>query len=253
MKRRDFLRYTVPATAVTTVIGSIPVRTMGMESPLIRALMEAPPDDTDHVLVLVQMNGGNDGLNMVIPIDTYSGYQSARSNVAIPQNKILSLSGNSKTGLHPSMTGIQSLFNEGKAAVVQAVGYPNPDFSHFRATDIWMSASDSNQSVNSGWMGRYLDDQFPGFPNGYPNQSMTDPLGIQIGSVTSLTFQGPQVSMGMSISDPVNFYNLINGVQDPAPNSQAGFELTYVRTVARQSQQYADIIKIEACYKNILV
>ena len=128
MKRRDFLRYTVPAAAATTVIGSIPIRTMGMESPLIRALMESPPDDTDHVLVLVQMNGGNDGLNMVIPIETYSSYQAARSNVAIPQNRILSLSGTSKTGLHPSMTGIQSLFNEGKAAIVQAVGYTTHEF-----------------------------------------------------------------------------------------------------------------------------
>jgi len=245
MKRRDFLKYTVPPAAATAMLGNIPVRAIGMESPLIRALMESP-NDTDHVLVLVQMNGGNDGLNMVIPIDNYSAYQAARSNVAIPQNRILSLTGNSKSGLHPSMTGIQTLFNEGRAAVVQAVGYPNPDFSHFRATDIWMSASDSNQYVNSGWIGRYLDDQYPGFPNGYPNSSMTDPLGIQIGSVTSVTFQGPQVSMGMSISDPVNFYNLINGIQDPAPNSPAGFELTYIRTVARQTQQYADVIKTAA-------
>ena len=245
MKRRDFLKYTVPPATATAMLGSIPVRAIGMESPLIRALMESP-NDTDHVLVLVQMNGGNDGLNMVIPIDNYPSYQAARSNVAIPQNRILSLTGNSKSGLHPSMTGIRTLFNEGKAAVVQAVGYPQPDFSHFRATDIWMSASDSNQYVNSGWAGRYLDDQYPGFPNGYPNSSMTDPLGIQIGSVTSLTFQGPQVSMGMSISDPVNFYNLINGIQDPAPNSPAGFELTYIRTVARQTQQYADVIKTAA-------
>ena len=245
MKRRDFLKYTVPSAAATTMLGSIPIRTIGMESPLIRALMESP-NDTDHVFVLVQMNGGNDGLNMVIPIDNYSSYQAARSNVAIPQNRILSLTGNSKAGLHPSMTGIQTLFNEGKAGIIQAVGYPQPDFSHFRATDIWMSASDSNQFVNSGWVGRYLDDQYPGFPNGYPNPTMTDPLGIQIGSVTSLTFQGPQVSMGMSISDPVNFYNLINGVQDPAPNSAAGFELTYIRTVARQTQQYADVIKTAA-------
>ncbi len=243
MKRRDFLRYTVPAAAASTVIGGIPVRTMGMESPLIQALM-GMSTDTDHVLVLVQLSGGNDGMNMVIPIDTYSSYQNARSNVAIPQNKILSLNG--KTGLHPAMTGIHNLYNEGKATVVQAVGYPQPDFSHFRATDIWMSASDSNQFVNSGWMGRYLDYEYPGFPSGYPNSSVPDPLGIQIGSVTSLTFQGPQVSMGMSISDPTNFYNLINGIQDPAPNSPAGFELTYIRTVARQTQQYSDVIKTAA-------
>ena len=243
MKRRQFLKYTVPAAAASAVIGKIPVRAMGMESPLIQSLM-GMTTDTDHVLVLVQMNGGNDGMNMVIPIDNYSSYQAARSNVAIPQDKILSLNG--KTGLHPSMTGIHNLYNEGKATVVQAVGYPQPNFSHFRATDIWMSASDSNDYVNNGWMGRYLDYEYPGFPTGYPNSDVPDPLGIQIGSVTSLTFQGPQVSMGMSISDPVNFYNLINGVQDPAPNSPAGVELSYIRTVARQSQQYADIIKTAA-------
>jgi uncharacterized protein (DUF1501 family) len=239
MKRRDFLKYSAVAH---TIISGIPIRTRGMESPLIQALMGVA-SDTDHVLVLVQLNGGNDGLNMVIPIDTYSSYQAARSNVAIPQNRILTLSGNNKTGLHPSMTGIQSLYNEGKAAIVQAVGYPQPNFSHFRATDIWMSASDANQYVNSGWMGRYLDLEYPGFPDGYPNSTVTDPLGIQIGSVTSFNFQGPAVSMGMSISDPVNFYNLINGVQDPAPATPAGFELTWIRTVARQTQQYSDVIR----------
>lgn len=245
MKRRDFIKYSAPAAAVTTMIGSIPVRTMGMESPFIRALM-GYASDTDHVLVLVQLNGGNDGLNTLIPVDTYSSYQAARSNVAIPQNRILSLSGVTKTGLHPAMTGIQNLYNEGKIAIIQSVGYPNPNFSHFRATDIWMSASDADQYVSSGWMGRYLDQEYPGFPNGYPNPDMTDPLGIQVGSITSLTFQGPQVSMGMSISDPVNFYNLINGIQDPAPNTPAGFELTYIRTVARQTQQYADVIRAAA-------
>jgi uncharacterized protein (DUF1501 family) len=245
MKRRDFIKYSAPAAAVTTMIGSIPVRTMGMESPFIRALM-GYASDTDHVLVLVQLNGGNDGLNTLVPVDTYSSYQAARSNVAIPQNRILSLSGVTKTGLHPAMTGIQNLYNEGKIAIIQSVGYPNPNFSHFRATDIWMSASDANQYVNSGWIGRYLNQEYPGFPNGYPNPGMTDPLGIQVGSVTSLTFQGPQVSMGMSISDPVNFYNLINGIQDPAPNTPAGFELTYIRTVARQTQQYADVIRTAA-------
>jgi uncharacterized protein (DUF1501 family) len=240
MKRRDFLRYTVPAAAASTMIGGFPVRSLGLESPLIQSLAGMAMD-TDHVLVMVQMNGGNDGMNTVIPIDTYGAYQAARSNIAILQGKILSLNG--KSGLHPAMTGIHNLFKDGKAAVIQAVGYPQPNFSHFRATDIWMSASDSNQFVNSGWMGRYLDREYPGFPNGYPNNDVPDPLGIQIGSITSLTFQGPQVSMGMSISDPANFYNLINGIQDPAPASPAGTELTYIRTVARQTQQYSDVIK----------
>jgi len=245
MKRREFFRYGIPAAAAASVINGIPLRTMGMESPLIRALM-GMATDTDHVLVLVQMNGGNDGLNMVIPVDRYSSYVSARSNVAIPENKILTLSGYAKTGIHPAMTGIQSLFNDGRAAIVQSVGYPQPNFSHFRATDIWMSGSDSDEYVNSGWIGRYLDQEYPGFPIGYPNSVMPDPLGIQIGSVTSLTFQGLQVSMGMSITDPVNFYNLIDGIEDPAPNTPSGYELTYIRTVARQTQQYAEVIKSAA-------
>jgi uncharacterized protein (DUF1501 family) len=243
MKRRDFLRYSIPAAATfPAVINGLPVRALGIESPLIRALMSAPTD-TDHVLVLIQMNGGNDGLNMVIPIEFYSAYNAARANIAIPENKILRLQGNTKTGIHPSMTGVQTLFNEGKASIVQAVGYPVPNFSHFRATDIWMSGSDSNQYINNGWLGRYLNMEYSNYPNGYPNNTMPDPLGIQIGSVTSLTFQGPGVNMGISISDPVNFYNLINGVQDPAPNTPAGYELTYIRTVAKQTQQYSDVIK----------
>jgi uncharacterized protein (DUF1501 family) len=106
-----------------------------------------------------------------------------------------------------------------------------------------MSASDSNNVVNSGWAGRYLNHEYPNFPIGYPNSSMRDPLAIQIGSATSLTLQGPAVSMGMSISNPSNFYNLVNGIQDPAPNTPAGKELTFLRQVSQQTQQYASVIK----------
>jgi uncharacterized protein (DUF1501 family) len=199
--------------------------------------------DTDKVLVLVQLNGGNDGLNMVLPRDNYSLYINARSNVAIPEAKILALNGSDKTGLHPSMTGLQKLYNERKLAIIQSVGYPSPNFSHFRATDIWMSASDSNTQVNSGWGGRYLNVEYPNYPNGYPNTTMPHPLAVQIGSITSLTLQGQQVSMGISISDPTNFYNLISGVVDPTPNTRWGNELKYIRLIAQQTQQYADSIK----------
>jgi len=199
--------------------------------------------DTDHVLVIIQLNGGNDGLNMVIPRDAYGNYFNARTNVAIAENKILALTGNAVTGLHPAMTGLQSLYNEGKLAIVQAVGYPNPNFSHFRASDIWMTASDSNQVLNTGWAGRYLNEEYPNFPTGYPNSTMPDPLAIQIGSITSTALQGPAFSMGMSITNPTSFYNLINGIQDPVPPTYAGKELTYIRTVAQQTQQYSTVIK----------
>lgn len=179
----------LPSLMAPSVINGFSVRPVS-PSPFLDALLGFATD-TDHVLVVIQMNGGNDGLNMVIPRSNYSNYFNARSNIAIPEAKILALNGNAETGLHPSMTGMQSLFNDGKLAVVQAVGYPNPNFSHFRATDIWMSASDSNVVVNSGWGGRYLSEEFPNYPTGYPNTTMPDPLAIQIGSVTSLLLQGP--------------------------------------------------------------
>jgi uncharacterized protein (DUF1501 family) len=246
MKRRNFLKTTIPATAVIpAILDGYSVKAFNSNSPLMQALMD-PMIDTDHVLVIVQLNGGNDGLNMVIPISTYSDYYNARTNVAIAQNRILPLTNYSQTGLHPAMTGLQALYNEGKLNIVQAVGYPAPNFSHFRATDIWMSGSSSTDVVNSGWAGRYLNTEYPNFPTGYPNNTMPDPLAIQIGSITSLTLQGPSVSMGMSITNPTSFYNLLNNVIDPAPNNPMGEELAYVRTVASQTNQYAQRIKTAA-------
>jgi len=237
MKRRQFLQNTIPAAILPSLVDGFSVKVLG-DNPIMSALLNTYVE-TDRVMVIIQLNGGNDGLNMVIPLDQYSNYFNARSNIAIAQNRVLALTGTSAVGLHPSMTGLQSLYNNGKLRLVQAVGYPNPNFSHFRATDIWMSASNSNQELTSGWSGRYLNDQYPNYPVGYPNNSMPDPLGIQIGSTTSLTFQGPSVNMGISITSATNFYNLINGIQDPAPNTPAGDALKYVRLVAQQTNLYA--------------
>ena len=244
MKRRDFLRKTLPAGVILpSFLNGFNVNAYGAASPEIHALLN-PITETDHVFVIIELNGGNDGLNMVVPIENFSNYVNARSNIYIPENKLLPLNG--KVGLHPAMSGLHDMFDNGQLKVVQSVGYPQPNFSHFRATDIWMSGSDSNKVVNSGWAGRYLNYEFPNFPNGYPNNSMTDPLAIQIGSATSLTLQGPIINMGMSISSATNFYNLLNGVTDPAPNTPAGKELTYVRLVSQQTQQYASVIKTAA-------
>jgi uncharacterized protein (DUF1501 family) len=243
MDRRKFLRRALPAAGmIPGVLDGFPIRAFATGNRLLDAAM-LPYIETDKVLVIVQLSGGNDGLNTVIPISNYRDYENARKNIAIPESKILKLDGLDKTGLHPSLKGFQNLYNEGKMNIVQAVGYPSPNFSHFRATDIWMSASDSTSVVNSGWMGRYLNEEFPGFPDGYPSTQMPDPLAIQIGSVTTLTCQGPAVSMGMSITDPTSFYNLLDNVQDPVPNSPMGDELNYLRQVARQTNKYTERIR----------
>jgi uncharacterized protein (DUF1501 family) len=246
MKRRQFFKHTLPA-AVTlpAVINGFSVKAHTGASPLVQALLSATTD-TDKVLVLVRLDGGNDGLNMVIPIEFYSGYFNARKNIAIPQNKILALNGVSKTGLHPSMTGLQTLYNEGKLAIIHSVGYPSPNFSHFRATDIWMTASDSEQILTTGWIGRYLGTEFPGYPEGYPSTQMPDPLAIQIGAIPTTAFQGPSFNMGINITDPTSFYDFLNGVEDPVPNTPWGNELKYIRMIARQTELYTTAIKAAA-------
>ncbi len=246
MKRRDFLKAGVPLTTlIPGVFNGLSAKTLNNNNPFAQ-LLSSSATNNDHVLVIIQMSGGNDGLNTVIPLEVYGNYKNARTNIAIEETKALKLNGVTKVGLNPAMTGLQSLFNDGKAAVIQSVGYPTPSFSHFRATDIWMSSSNSDEYLYSGFAGRYLNYEYPNYPNGFPNDTMPDPLAIQIGSITSLMLQGPSSTMGVSISNPTSFYNIIEGVQDPVPNTRLGKELSYLRTVAGQANKYGDRIRTAA-------
>ena len=130
MKRRDFLKYTAPATVLPTFINGFAVKAFG-SSPLLDALKGAA-DNNDHVLVMIQLTGGNDGLNMVVPLDIYAKYQAARPNIAINEGKVLPLVNTVKTGIHPAMSGVQEMYNDGKVCLIQSVGYPSPNYSHFR-------------------------------------------------------------------------------------------------------------------------
>ena len=189
MKRRLFLKAAAAGSMVPVNLNGMSIRAYA-HSPLMQ-LLGRRTGSNDNVLVLIQLNGGNDGLNTVIPLDQYSNLSKARSNVLIPDTKVLSLGGITGTGLHPAMTGLQGLYNDSLLNIVQDVGYPNPNFSHFRSTDIWMSGSESNENWTTGWMGRYLDAQFPGFPTGYPKTGAPDPPAIQIGAMVSLAMMGP--------------------------------------------------------------
>lgn len=238
MKRRNFIK----ASALLPMgLGGLGVRAYG-KSPFL-SMLNSRAAATDKVLVLINLGGGNDGLNTLIPVDQYTNLSKARANILVQDTKVLALNGKTGVGLHPSMTGLRDMYDNGLVSAIQGVGYPSPNFSHFRSTDIWMTGSDTNEAWTEGWMGRYLDDQFPGFPAGYPNQTMPDPLAIQIGSVVSLAFMGPQTNMGMAITNPDVFYNLIDGKVDPAPNSKYGNELTYIRLIASQTNAYATVIK----------
>lgn len=237
MKRRNFVKNAALGITLPSIFGQgYGARALGL-SPMLNELVNAATE-TNHVLVIIQMNGGNDGLNTVIPLDQYTNLAAARSNILINDTQVLRLNGVNATGLNPAMTGMQTLFNEGKLKVIQSVGYPSPNFSHFRATDIWMSASAANENITSGWMGRYLMSEYPNYPESYPNTTMPDPLAVQIGNELSLTFMGTNAAMGVTISNPTDFVNFVNNQQDPAPSGNMGYELTYLRTIARQADSY---------------
>ena len=249
MKRRDFI-YTASSFLLPALVDGMGAKAFSKpNSPFMAALMEVA-DKTDNVLVVIQLSGGNDSLNMVIPLDQMSTYNSLRANIALPETKVLKLKGFDATGLHPSMTGLQGLFNEGKVSIVQAVSYPNPSFSHSRGTDIWSTSVDSNQLATSGWIGRYMEDRFKGYPDGYPNTQMPDPLAIQIGYISSTALLGENRSVSIAIPDPDTFAKLVGDKPNTIPggttNTPAGKYIEFIRQQQVSSVQYAGQIKTAA-------
>jgi uncharacterized protein (DUF1501 family) len=131
MKRRSFIKKTAAGVVIPAVLNGLSVSAFG-SSPL--AQMLSPEfTETDRVLVIIQLNGGNDGLNMVLNLDRYGQLSNARAGIMIAQNNVLPLYNQTTVGLHPAMTGLQSMFNDGKLLIVQGVSYPQNSFSHFRA------------------------------------------------------------------------------------------------------------------------
>jgi uncharacterized protein (DUF1501 family) len=247
MKRRDFLKKTTAASA-PLLLNGIPLFASPSSGNSLFDVLAQSAQNCGKVLVIIQQNGGNDGLNMIIPVDKYTNLQNARSNILVPQANILSLNGSTTTGMHPAMTDLRDLYNNGKMAIVQAVSYPNPNFSHFRATDIWFSGSASNEYLDTGWLGRALDTNYPNYPQAYPenNGVMEHPLAVQIGSSLPFSLQGPSVNMGYNVSDPASLLQIIGGTTDPAPNNDYGRELTFLRLMKDQSNIYRT--KIQGAY-----
>jgi uncharacterized protein (DUF1501 family) len=136
-----------------------------------RAASPAPEKDRS-ILVLVQLAGGNDGLNTLVPFEDENYYR-LRPTLAIPKDKVLRAS--DTVGLHPSCGALHGLFQDGKLGVVQNVGYPNPNRSHFRSTEIWETASSSDESAATGWIGRFLDNACTGMP-----KDSADPVAVHL-------------------------------------------------------------------------
>lgn len=149
----------------------------------------------NKVLVVLQLSGGNDGLNTVIPIRNDIYYRE-RPKLGIAKNNALTLS--SEAGIHPELTCLKALYDEGNLAILNQVGYPNPDRSHFRSMDIWQTASGSNEYRNTGWIGRWLDAQCDHCDK--PTQA------LEIDDMLSLALSGDRMK-GIALRDPARLYN----------------------------------------------
>ena len=202
----------------------------------------------ERVLIIVRLNGGNDGLNTVIPISQYANLGIQRSNILIPQSDVLNLTND--VGLHPEMTGMESMFNDGKLSIIHNVGYPDQNRSHFRSMDIWTSGL-IDSPATTGWFGRHFDGVFPNFPDDYPNNGMPDPIAISMGYQVSETCQGLMGNFSHSVSDPTDNFNLAttNIVDD---GTYYGNQVKYLATIIEQSNKYGAQINIAASNGNTL-
>lgn len=226
------------AAALPALFSSFPFESLGIgsESELSQTIAEG------NILVIIVLNGGNDGLNTVVPLNMLSKLNRIRSTVMLPDNKILPLEG-TELGLHPSLKGFQSLFKENRLKIVQAVAYPDPSYSHFRSMDIWDSASDSYKYENSGWAGRFIETKHPNFPEAYPTQLFPHPLSMEIGGNSSLMFTGKRSFTSVVASNPESFFEIINEFDNNYPSTPIGEKLKFLQLMAKQSNAYGKVLK----------
>ncbi len=236
MKRRKFLRAAAgTAASLPFFLHGTPLNTLSRS-----ALFSGVDPESDKVLVLIQLNGGNDGLNMILPMDQYSNLRQVRSNIIIPENRVLSLT--DTLSVHPNMEGVTNLYDEGKMGLVQSVGYPNQNRSHFRSSDIWTSGSPAEEFWANGWLGRWMDTLYDNYPTGFPNETYPHPFAITMGSSTSETCQGVASNYSLSLSDPFSLTPLLEGIGGELPDTPYGDELSFLRSAIAQSNAYGEVI-----------
>ncbi len=231
MKRRNFLK-SISAYSAPFMIGGIPIN---VAKPL--GLSNFINGDSDKILVLIQLNGGNDGLNTILQLDNYDALANHRSNILIPQGDGLQIT--DKHAFHPTMTGIRNLYDQGMVKIVQNVGYPDQNRSHFRSTDIWNTASAADEFLDSGWLGRYLEGEFPGYPGDYPNDDCPDPFAISIGNFVSETCQGSSTNFSIAVGNLDQIINLDDPNQTNLPDNCYGHEMEFLIESIQKTNAYA--------------
>jgi uncharacterized protein (DUF1501 family) len=256
MKRREFIKLSSTASA----LGLLPYE-VGAALKLANTSLNCG-DISNRKLVLIELKGGNDGLNTLIPYDQFGYYSQLRPDIYIPVNNYnnqvvdLSVSGSNQDLIfNPALlegsinSGFKGLYQDGILRVLQSVGYPSANKSHFASIDLWATGNDGNSWDNgkdSGWMGRFMEEAYADlFPSNFP-------LGIQLGSSnTWLGFHAEHehgTALNIEGQDSENFYTMLDGLAGQAPqnipqSTHYGSEIQYIVNTDANANTYAKSIQ----------
>src|ERR1700722_4076361 len=209
--RREFLRTTVLGGALSYTVPAFLANTFSaLQASAADSATKITTGKDGSILVILQMAGGNDGLNTVVP-HSNDFYHRARPTLGLDANSVLKI--NDDVGFHPSLAGFKDLYDGGELSVIQGIGYPNPNRSHFRSTEIWQTASDSEKFEKYGWLGRYFDNACKG----------SDPtVGVSIGRQMPQAFAAKN-PMGISLENPQSYRYLGEGRGMRGGNSEESY------------------------------
>jgi uncharacterized protein (DUF1501 family) len=226
--RRKFLRTSMLGVAASWTLPVFLEKTFfALDAMAANALTQTATGKDETILVVLQLTGGNDGLNMVVPFAD-DAYYRARPRLGLAAGSLLKI--DNYRGLNGKLTGLKSLHDEGHLAIIQGVGYPNPNRSHFRSTEIWQTGSDADRNESYGWLGRYFDNYCAG----------CDPtVGVAIGEEmpqafaakkpTGITFSRPEQFRWRPsepnngrMSDEEMFFRQLNEGEESAPVASEG-------------------------------
>jgi len=222
MTRREFIHKGLTIVAVGATAPSFLTRTaLAMANPFdIAQVTSRPGVPDDNVLVVVQMGGGNDGLNTIVPFND-DAYYRARPRLAVPKAEVIRVNGDQ--GFHPKMAKLKEMLDRGNMAVLQGVGYPNPSRSHFKSMEIWHTADPEGRAMRVGWIGRYFDSKCPvcEVPTVGMNIGATMPLAMRAATVQGVTLDSPEAFQWMPTMDGIGAreeHELLKMLNAPAPN-----------------------------------